>query len=251
MKRLFVLLMALIVTLGVNAQEVNILLKEALNFERTQKENEALAKYNEVLKADKNNLKALVRSSELSSGMGSRQKDKKAKEAFYTNAKNFADAALLIDSNNADANYVRAVAAGKLTELDTDNKTIVANVRDIKLYADKTLALNPNHARANYVLGKWYFEMVDLAWAKRAAVKLFYGGLPDASIEKAINYMEKSRQLDQYFVLNSLDLAKAYKYDNKPARAIEVLNKLVKLPIRTADDSALKDEGRTLLSQMQ
>jgi uncharacterized protein YdiU (UPF0061 family) len=75
--------------------------------------------------------------------------------------------------------------------------------------------------------------------------------MPPATIENAFKYMEKCRVLEPYFVLNFLDLAKAYKYDNQPAKAIEVLNQLVKLPLRTADDAALKAEGKTLLGQMQ
>lgn len=251
MSRLFVLLLSTCLVTSAFSQDVAVLLKEGLNFERSFKEDEALAKYQQVLKSDKNNLQALIRSAELSCAVGARQVDKKSKLNRYGNAKDFADAALLIDSNNADANYVRAVVAGKFTEVETDNKKIIENVKDIKLYADKALQINPKHAKANYVLGKWHFEMVNLAWAKRAAVKLFYGGLPNANIDTAVAYMEKARLFDQYFVLNYLDLAKAYKYDDKPARAIEVLNKLVKLPTRTADDTGLKEEGRKMLSEMQ
>ena len=251
MSRLFVLLLSICFVSNSFSQDVTVLLKEGLNLERSLKEEEALAKYQQVLKSDKNNIPALIRSAELSCAIGARQADKKVKINHYSNARDFADAALLIDSNNADANYVRAVVAGKFTEVETDNKKIVENVKDIKLYADKTLRVNPRHAKANYVLGKWNFEMVNLAWAKRAAVKLFYGGLPNANIDTAVAYMEKARLLDQYFVLNYLDLAKAYKYDEKPARAIEVLNKLVKLPTRTPDDAGLKVEGRKILSEMQ
>ena len=83
------------------------------------------------------------------------------------------------------------------------------------------------------------------------AVKAFFGGMQDATIEDAIRYMEKARSLDQYYVLNYLDLAKAYKYDNKPAKAIEVLQKLVRLPNRTTDDANFKAEGKQLLEDMQ
>jgi FimV-like protein len=52
-------------------------------------------------------------------------------------------------------------------------------------------------------------------------------------------------------MLNYLDLAKAYIQDDKPPKAIEVLKQLVKLPLRTADDAALKEEGKKLLSDLQ
>ena len=75
--------------------------------------------------------------------------------------------------------------------------------------------------------------------------------MPEGSLEQAILYMEKCKSLDPYFVPNFLDLAKAYKDNRQPAQAIEVLNKLVKLPTRTIDDVTLKAEGAKLLETMQ
>ena len=166
-------------------------------------------------------------------------------------AQAYADKALAADANSADANYVRALAASKLTETETENKKIVADIKDARTYVDKALGFNPNHAKANYLLGKWNFDMVAMQWAKRAALKTLFGGIANATIEDAEKYMEKARTLEQYFVVDYLELAKAYKFDNKPEKAIEVLNKLVKLPNRTADDAALKAEGKQMLSEMQ
>ena len=232
------------------AQDVKVLFKEAENFEYQLKENEALEKYKQVISADPKNLPALIRASELTSLIGGRSSDKKSKQVLFEQAKNFADRALQINNGSADANYVRAMVAGKLTETESENKKIVAYVKETKDFADKAIAINPNHARANYVLGKWHVEMVNLSWPKKAAVKVFFGGMPDATIEEAIKYMERSRALDKYFVLNHLELAKAYKSDNKPAKAIEILKLLVKLPARTANDPALKAEGNKILQDL-
>jgi hypothetical protein len=233
------------------SQQTDQALKEAVNLERSLKEEEAFDKYKQVLSADPKNVRALVRSSELCSAIGSRQVDKNAKGNYYNLARDYADKAIAIDSNSADAYYVRAVAAGKLTEVETENKKLVADVKDIKTYVDKALAINPNHGKANYVLGKWNFEVLTLSWAKKAAVKVLFGGMPAATIENAFKYMEKCKTLEPYFVANYLDLAKAYKYDHKPEQAIAVLNQLIKLPVRTANDVALKTEGKNLLSEMQ
>ncbi|MCW3106287.1 MAG: hypothetical protein JWQ09_793 [Segetibacter sp.] len=250
MKRIFVVVV-LLFSGNLFAQDVNVLLKEASNLERSLKDEPALNKYKEILVSDPSNIQSLIRSSEICSALGARQTDKKAKQDFYEKARDYAQKALAVDSNSADANYVRAVVAGKLTEIETDNKKLVADIKDIKTYADKALSINPNHGKANYVLGKWHFQMVTLSWTKKAALKVLFGGMPEASIENAFNYMEKCKTLEPYFVLNFLDLAKAYKYDNQPAKAIAVLNQLVKLPTRTPDDVALKTEGKTLLSEMQ
>jgi tetratricopeptide (TPR) repeat protein len=249
MKRLLVIAVALL-SGSVFGQDINALLKEASNFERSLKDDQALDKYKSILASDPSNIQSLIRSSELSAAIGARQTDKKAKQDYYEQAKEYADKALGINANSADANYVRALVAGKLTEVETDNKKLVADVKDINTYANKALSINPNHGKANYVLGKWNFEMLTLSWAKKAAIKVLFGGMPPASIQNVFKYMEKCRTLEPYFVLNFLDLAKAYKYDNQPAKAIEVLNQLAKLPTRTPDDVALKVEGKKMLSDM-
>ena len=116
----FLIFVAMLAGVQGFAQDINILMKEAQNLERTQKETEALQKYVAVLAQDSKNLRALVRASELSSAIGARQKDNKDKLNYYQNAKGYAEAALIVDSNNSDANYVRAVVAGKFTEVETD-----------------------------------------------------------------------------------------------------------------------------------
>jgi hypothetical protein len=236
---------------NVQAQDINVLLKEADNLEKTQKENDALEKYKLVLLQEPAHVKALVKSSELNASLGNRQADKNNKRLYYETALAFANRAYQADSNQADASYAMAMASGKMTDVESENKKLVAYVRDIKKYTDKALTLNPNHAKANYTLGKWNYEMANLSGLKKAAVKILYGGLPEGTLELAIQYMEKCKTLEPYFVANYLDLAKAYKDDHKPAQAIETLNKLVKLPTRTSDDAALKAEGAKLLADMQ
>ncbi len=234
-----------------NAQDINILLKEADNFEKQLKETDALEKYKQILVIAPTNIKALVKAAELNVLLGGKEKDKNTKRLYFESANSFANRALQSDANSADANYAMAMAAGKLTDIETENKKIVAFVKDVKTYADKAIAINPNHAKANYTLGKWHYEMVTLSGFKKMAVKLLYGGLPEGDIEKAIVYMEKCKTIEPYFVPNYLDLAKAYKQARRPANAIEVLNKLVKLPNRSSEDILIKAEGTKLLESLQ
>lgn len=234
-----------------DAQDIVILAKEADNAERQLKESEALAKYKQILVLEPNQIKYLVKAAELEVAIGGREKDEKNKRLLFESAMAYAQRALAIDPNNADANYAMATVSGKMTDLDIENKKIVAYVKEVKQYADKALSINPNHARANYTLGKWHYEMVTLSGIKKAAVKLFYGGLPNGDLDKAILYMEKCRTLEPYFVTNQLDLAKAYKESRQPAKAIEVLEKLVKMPNRSFNDIAMKAEGAKILASLQ
>lgn len=253
MKAMFLVWVCLFVGLSKTSfsQDITILAKEAENWERQLKEPEALAKYKQILLQEPSHIKYLVKVTELEIAIGSREKDANNKRLFFESALAYAERALKADSNSADAHYAMATASGKMTDLDIENKKIVAFVKAVKDHSDKALNLQPNHARANYTLGKWHYEMVALSGFKKAAVKLFYGGLPNGDLDKAILYMEKCRTLEPYFVTNQLDLAKAYKENRQPAKAIEILERMVKMPNRSFNDIALKAEGAQLLASLQ
>jgi len=249
--KLFFSTLLVFMAVTVRSQDIGVLFKEADNYEKQQKEPEALDKYKRILGLEPGSIKALVKAAELNSSLSNRQADKNSKRLYIESSLSFAKRAIIADSNSADANYAMGMASGKMTDVETENKKIVAFVKDAKKYAEKSLSINTNHAKANYTLGKWHFEMVNLSGIKKIAVKLLYGGLPGGDMDSAISHMEKCKTLDPYFVTNFLDLAKAYKDNHQPAKAIEVLNRLVKLPTRTTDDVAIKAEGNKLLESMQ
>jgi hypothetical protein len=244
---------ALLLAISVQAQTTTTDLQQQANTLLKQfKEPEALAVYQQIAALQDTNMAALVKCVELNSSIGSRQANNETKAGYFFIAKQYADKAFAIDSNSADALYAQALAYAKLSSIEEENKKIIEKVKLTKLYADKALAANPNHAMANYLEGKWHYEMLALNWFKKTALKTFYGkGLPTPDIDSAIIYMEKCRTLSPYFVQNYLDLAKAYGYKKRPAQEIDVLNKMLKLPTRTADDAALKEEGRKMLSDLQ
>jgi predicted Zn-dependent protease len=249
--RFAIILPVILAAVITQAQETSLLFKEADNFERQLKEQDALDKYRQILVIDPQNGKALVKVTELSCSTGERLLNKKDKSLTFESALSFAQRAVKADSSSADAWYALALASSKIAETEPENKKAAAYIRDTRIYADKALKLNPNHAMANFVEGKWQYEMVTLNWAKRFAVKTLYGGLPGADIEEAIRYLEKSRSADPYFMLASVTLAKAYREYNKPAKEIEVLTRVVKLPIRTFDDTALKAWAQKRLQELE
>lgn len=249
-KNVAAIVLALFV-LNVAAQDKNILLKQAKDFELKFDEANALEKYKEIVAIDPSDISSIVKCTEFYCSIGERQPDKKVKAIYFDSAVVFAQKAYALDPHNADACYAMALVSAKKTETDDDNKKIIDDVKQIKIYADQALAINPNHAKANYILGKWHFELIRLSWLKRAAIKAFYGGIPDTQIDSAVYYMEKSRMNDPYFALDYLDLAKVYQYDHQPGKAIDVLNKLVRLPNRSFDDAGIKEEGKKMLKEMQ
>ena len=252
MRKWIVGLLCLMFAIGAKSQTADAQMSIANSLYKQFKEADALIVYKAVLASDKSNMEALVKCTELSSSLGNKQVDKAVQSNYYIASKEYADKAFIADSNSADAYYCLALAFSNLTNIETENKKAVEDAKNIKLNADKGLAINQNYARLNYIAGKWHYEMLDLNFVKKAALKTIYNnGMPKPDIDSAIYYMEKCRMLEPYFVQNYLDLAKAYDMKKRPAQTIEVLQKLVKLPNRMADDAAIKAEGKKMLQKME
>jgi tetratricopeptide (TPR) repeat protein len=238
-------------TFAFSQEQVDLLLKQADNFDRQVKETEAIEKYKEVLDSDPRNYKSLFRLAELYAAIGARQVKNEAKLPYFTTALDYAGRAFSVDSTNADSYYLLSLASWKMSTVEEKNKEEVEFIRKWREYAEKAIVINPAHAKATFLLGKWNFDMAKASLIKKAAAKTIYGGMTKWDIETATKLFEKARTLDPYFVQNYYELAKAYEYNNQPTPQIEILNRLVKLPVRTGDDAAWKAEGKKMLEQMK
>lgn len=248
--RYFITLLAAIFSLAfTHAQDVSFLISEGELLEKEKKDDEALKKYQEAVRLAPTDSKALNKLSEINGVVGNRQQDKKAKMEFFTAAKMYAERAIQVNPKDADANFALAMAMVRMA-LVSSGKEKVQHIKDIKKYGDSALAADPTHYKALHLLGKWNMEVAGLNVAEKAALKIIYGGLPVASVATAIDYYEQSRRSNPNFILNYLELAKAYKTNGQSDKAIEVLNRMLKLPPKTADDNSYKAEGKQLLESL-
>ena len=229
------------------AQSVEELVKPGDRLERQLKEEEAYQKFKVVIKQQPTHLHALTRSSELASRNGRRQSTKEKQMDFYKAAKIYAERALRVNPKDSDANVAMSFAYARMSLLKK-GKEKVEYVREIKNYADRALTYNPQNFKALFVIARWHYEVSNLNGVEKAAVKVFFGGLQKNSLDSAVYYYEKVKALSPEFVLNYLELAKAYHRNNKKAKAIETLNHLLRLPNTAADDPTIKSEAKQLLS---
>jgi len=134
--------------------------------------------------------------------------------------------------------------------LVSSGKEKVVAVKEIKTYADKCIQLDAKNFKGYHVLGKWHYEVSDLNAFERWIVKITYGALPPSSIDESIKNYEKSKQLSPGFLLNYLELAKAYKRKGEINKARVLLEQLQKLPPTASDDVKIKSLGRKLLDDL-
>jgi len=233
-----------------NAQDINLLTKEAEKLESSFREYDALQKYKEVLRHQPINLNALCRASDLCSRIGHREESKAKRADYYKAARTYAEVALKVNPQSAEANFVMAVAMGRMAMISS-GKDKVQYVNEIRKYAETTLKYDPNSFKAYHVLGKWNYEVSNLSPVERALAKLLFGGIPKASLQDAIRYYEKSKSLESSFALNYLELAKAYHRNRQDDKAKELLKKLETLPNKIEDDARIKQEGKELLKELK
>jgi tetratricopeptide (TPR) repeat protein len=87
--------------------------------------------------------------------------------------------------------------------------------------------------------------------AERSFARMFYGRLPDASLEEAIADFEKSRSLNPGFILNYYELARSYHRMGQDKKAIAYLRILLGMPDLIYDDIRVKVIARQLLTEWQ
>jgi tetratricopeptide (TPR) repeat protein len=231
------------------AQNITALMQQAQAYEKAFKDDEALKKYVEVLKYDPLNMDALCKTSELYNIVGKRLPSKDDQKKYYKTGESYARKAIKVNPNHSEANFAMAISMGRIA-LVSSGKEKVAAVKEIKTYADKCIQLDPKNFKGYHVLGKWHYEVSDLNSFERWIVKITYGALPPSSLDESIKNYEKSRQLAPGFLLNYLELAKAYKRKGDISKARALLQQLQKLPPSASDDAKIKSLGKELLDDL-
>ncbi|MFT3911784.1 MAG: hypothetical protein QM737_20335 [Ferruginibacter sp.] len=233
-----------------SAQDFNSLLKEGDRLEAIPNEKAALHEFKEVLKLQPLNLYALAKCSELCARIGGREVTQQSKDSYYQAAIIYAKTALKLYPASDEANVAIAIAIGR-TMLKKSGKEKVAIIKEIKQYADVALKANPQNYKAWYIIGKWNYEIYNLSGLERAWAKVFYGGVPNASLKNSIAAYEKSRSINPGFALNYVELARAYHKNDETQKAIALLKTVLPLPIQTEDDPRIKKDAQNLLKNWE
>jgi tetratricopeptide (TPR) repeat protein len=248
MRILFTLLI-LITSFKMLAQSAP-LIEEARSLERQFKTDDAIHKYLEYLVTDPKNKMVLLRIVELYCMKGNETESESDRLKLYQSATKTAHDLWQLDSTSADAHYARALVMGRMISF-ASVKEKAQMTKSIKDEVDKALKIDPSHLKSLYTLAKWHDEVSSLNPAVKAAMKVFFGNLPPASIEEALLLYKRVREINPSFIGNNLDYALALKKMGRSDLAIEVLTAQLKYPVKTKEDQILKEKSKQLLSSLQ
>jgi len=231
------------------AQDISALQKEAERLEPASEEN-AFLKYQEILKLQPGNMTALCKSSELCSSIGRRRATKDQKLVYFKAAQKFAGQALHVNPNSSEANFVMSIAMGRMA-LILGGREKIAAVDQIKKYAELSIKCDPGNYKPYHVLGRWHYEVSNLSGFERTFAKLFYGGVPPATLKEAIYNYEKSRSLVPELKVNYMELAKCYYRNSEKQKALDYLRKTIAMPNKMQDDTRIQEDAKELLKKWE
>ncbi len=171
------------------------------------------------------------------------------KRAAIERALDYSRRAVALAPKNPENILSLAVCHGKLAVYSgTGDK--VKYSRLVREDAERALSLDSNYAWAHHVLGRWHYEVATLGSAARFFVKLFYGGLPDASVAAAVRHLERAVALEPGQLQHRLELGFAHLAAGDLARARAAFEAGLARPSREKHDEPAKARARAALAQL-
>ena len=177
-------------------------------------------------------------------------------QAGDTEKKRYAQLALdysqrAVALNPAEAVNVLSVAIcyGKLA-LYSDTREKVQYSRLVYDEARRALGLDPNYAWAHHVLGRWHYEVATLGSTSKFFVRLFYGGLPAASLDEGIRQLQRASELEPGELTHWLELGFAWAAAGRPELARKHWAHGLAMPSRSKPDEPAKQRAREALARL-
>lgn len=217
-------------------------------FERGD-EREALEIFEEVLKKDPVNYKALWNTSLLYAREGYRLESEDDQREKYRKALDLAEKAIEHHPDKGHSYYVYSVAKGRMTELMRTRDRIRA-AHEIRDSIEKASQMIPDYAPAWHLYGVWHSDVSNVSRTERMAARFISGGLPRGSNEKAEEYLKKAIELDGNSILFRIDLARHYLQTGEDGQAKQVLEEIIIMEPTTKDDPEKIEEAREMLDAL-
>ena len=235
---------------SLRATGVDPLLQEALAAEGRLDTRQALQRYLQADVANPNNPFILQKIARQYSDLATEQPTVEAKRQFAQTALGFAQRAVALEPGNGVNVLSLAICHGKLA-VYSDTRTKIAYSRLVREEAGQALALAPDYAWAHHVLGRWHYEVASLGATSRFLVRLLYGGLPDASVEKGVGYLQRATELEPDELNHWLELGFAYAAAGEAASARKMWQHGLAMATRGKHDEAAKQRARDALARSE
>lgn len=179
--------------------------------------------------------------------------DRETRDSIYGVARAYAQSALNLDADDAEAHFVLALVLGQQSRTRGGRERIkfAAEIYDAAAMA---LALNPDHDGALHVMGAWHAEVRRLSGLTRFFAKTLFGAgfLDRASWDSAATLLERAVEIKPSYIFHRLELARIYVDIDRPADALRQLEAIEPLaPTGDVLDPRHKEEAAELYSELR
>lgn len=238
-----------LLALRLTADDANRLVAQATAAEARLDSQAALSLLLEAERLRPDDAKVLQKIARQYSDLVLDQPDKEAKMRYAQTALEYSLRAVALDPRDPVNVLSLAVCHGKLA-VYSDTRTKVQYSRLVKEEAERALALDPNYAWAHHVLGRWHYEVASLGAGARFFVRLFYGGLPEASHAQAIEHLARAVALEPTELNHHLELGFACAAAGQTAEARRHWQHGLALASRGKHDEPAKARAREALAAL-
>ncbi|HWP56536.1 MAG TPA: hypothetical protein VNL14_01475 [Candidatus Acidoferrales bacterium] len=219
------------------------------------KPKEAMAELLKVLEIDPQNAEALSKLARVYIDFGDSvepsEADAQAKKLkFYQEAERYGRRAVKADSSVTWGHFYIAASLGKIAMLSSIPKQIDLS-HEIQAEVEKAIALDPQNGFAYHLYGVWHRRLAEIGKLSRmTASLLLWRSVPEGSIEKSEEFLNKAVSLNPRVIIHRLELAKTWLAMNKLEQARQSLKAALDLPVQFSDDARHKKEAQQLLREI-
>jgi hypothetical protein len=161
-----------------------------------------------------------------------------------------ARAAVAVDPAGAKGHTYLAIALGKLA-LSAGGRDKVRLAREIEAEARAALASDPDDDVAHDVLGVWNREMVELSGVQRLFASVFYGRLPQASMDSAVVHLRAAVALQPEAIPHAVELGTTLAHERQDREATALLERALALPTHWVGDDVYRARARKELAAVR
>ena len=175
--------------------------------------------------------------------------EKRLKE--YRTAEEYARRAVNANPNSTWGHFYVAAALGNIAALSSVEKQIDF-AGEIRAAIEKAISLDPRNGFAYHAYGVWHRKLAEIGKMSRMLASFFYRrSIPQGSLAKSIDYLQKAVSLNPTVVVSRLELARTYVALENWAQARNLLNSVQNLPIQFSDDAQNKQKALQLLEEIR
>lgn len=174
--------------------------------------------------------------------------DESRQEELYRSALEVGRRAVEADPAHPEAHLSTAIAAGR-AGLVSGIRERVELSHHVLDHAERALELAPDHDVAYHVRGRWHYEVASLGLVARTALEAIYGGLPDASLEEAVEDFRRAIEIHDR-VIHRFKLGRTYLEMGEEEKARRELERASRMPVDAPRAHVHKERARELLAEL-